>query len=87
MLLERAAGIEPATKPWQGLVLPLAPCPPSLVPHLRVELRKLFLLREATLPICPVGQNWLRGKESNLRPLGYEPSSLPLTYPAVFFNV
>ena len=25
--LERAAGIEPATCPWQGYVLPLAPCP------------------------------------------------------------
>ena len=53
--MERAAGIEPATCPWQGYVLPLAPCP-LLVPHLRVELRTLFLLREATLPICPVGQ-------------------------------
>ena len=25
---------------------------------------------------------WLRGKESNLRLSGYEPGSLPLTYPA-----
>ena len=48
--MERAAGIEPATKPWQGFVLPLAPCPLSLVPHLGLEPRELFLLREATLP-------------------------------------
>lgn len=25
---------------------------------------------------------WLRGKDSNLRPLGYEPSELPLLHPA-----
>ena len=52
-----------------------------MVPHLRVELRTFFLLREATLPICPVGQNWMRGKDSNLRPLGYEPSSLATDVP------
>jgi hypothetical protein len=27
---------------------------------------------------------WLRGQESHLRPLGYEPSRLLLTYPASF---
>jgi hypothetical protein len=30
----------------------------------------------------PCGQNWLREKDSNLRLSGYEPDSLPLTYPA-----
>ncbi len=31
LLLERVAGIEPATCPWQGYVLPLAPHPHYLV--------------------------------------------------------
>ena len=28
----------------------------------------------------------MRGKESNLRPSGYEPGSLPLTYPAIVWS-
>ena len=31
--MERAAGIEPATKPWQGIVLPLAPRPHYFIYH------------------------------------------------------
>ena len=31
--------------------------------------------------------SWLRGKDSNLRLPGYEPDSLPLTYPAVKVRV
>ena len=27
---------------------------------------------------------WLRGQDSNLRPLGYEPNELPLLHPATF---
>ena len=33
--LERAAGIEPAIYPWQGYVLPLAPCPPMLLLYIQ----------------------------------------------------
>ena len=29
---------------------------------------------------------WLRGKDSNLRPLGYEPNELPLLYPAMYMR-
>lgn len=39
--LERATGIEPVTQPWQGHMLPLAPCPHTLIylVHLgRIEL-------------------------------------------------
>ena len=35
--MERAAGIEPATCPWQGYVLPLAPCPLVLAESVGVE--------------------------------------------------
>jgi hypothetical protein len=28
--------------------------------------------------------DWLRGQDSNLRPLGYEPNELPLLHPAIF---
>ncbi len=29
---------------------------------------------------------WWREPDSNRRPLGYEPSELPLLYPAMFFD-
>ena len=53
---------------------------PKLVPTLRFELRELFLLREATLPICPCGH--LTGSQFTCShyttvetnpPLGFEP--------------
>ena len=28
---------------------------------------------------------WLRGQDSNLRPLGYEPNELPLLHPAAMY--
>ena len=28
---------------------------------------------------------WLRGQDSNLRPLGYEPNELPLLHPAPIY--
>lgn len=37
------------------------------------DLQSAAITNYATLP-------WLRGEESNLRPLGYEPSKLPLLY-------
>ena len=40
--LERAAGIEPATCPWQGYVLPLAPCPLVLAESVGVEPTRPF---------------------------------------------
>ena len=30
---------------------------------------------------------WLRGQDSNLRPLGYEPNELPLLHPAPFNRI
>lgn len=43
----------------------------NLVPLLGLEPRELFLLREATLPICPQGhfKTWSPMQESNLRSL------------------
>ena len=40
--MERAAGIEPATCPWQGYVLPLAPCPLVLAESVGVEPTRPF---------------------------------------------
>ena len=40
------------------------------------DLQSAAITNYATLP-------WLRGEESNLRPLGHEPSKLPLLYLAV----
>ena len=31
-----------------------------------------------------LAMSWLRGEDSNLRPLGYEPNELPLLHPAMF---
>ena len=31
--------------------------------------------------------SWLRGQDSNLRPLGYEPNELPLLHPAAYVVV
>ena len=32
-----------------------------------------------------IGDFWLRGQDSNLRPLGYEPNELPLLHPAAMY--
>ena len=40
--LERAAGIEPAIYPWQGYVLPLAPCPLVLLLYIQIGLMSIF---------------------------------------------
>ena len=48
-------GLEPRTTESKSVVLPLHHTPINLVPLLGLEPRELFLLREATLPICPQG--------------------------------
>lgn len=40
--------------------------------------------KPTAVPVTVAGENWWRGQDSNLRPLGYEPSELPLLYPAMF---
>ena len=54
----------------------------SLVPLLRVERRKLLLLREPTLPICPQGLWYLRVGTIH-RPSPYQDDALPLSYEGI----
>ena len=94
-LLERAAGIEPATCPWQGYVLPLAPCPLILAESVGVEPTQRLItivgLAIRCLPIRPTLQccyyiakfktsQSKSGTASSLRAVRFNTRSPPVTY-------
>ena len=64
--MERVERIELSTKPWQGLVLPLAP-----YPHLKLDCILYMLICQASL-----WQTWWVPGDSNSAPKDYESSAL-----------
>ena len=94
--MERVVGIEPTTKPWQGLVLPLAPYPHigalrihayRITPQTLLQsLRDCFLLISTkTILLCILVCYQHRRLKSGIR-LGavcYSTLSIPLTFRAI----
>ena len=68
--MERVEGIEPSTKPWQGLVLPLAPYPQL----------KLDCILYRRLCQAPCWYIWYDQLDLNQPRKNYEFSALPLCY-------
>ena len=68
---ERVSGVEPPSHPWQGRIITTIRHPPTL------------RFGEAS----PLLRSVCRGKESDLRPLLFQSSALPLSYPVKFYNV